>query len=243
MPTYFPQVRNGIISQRPYSSTSSLLHSTNDLESGSRISYSWRTNPLGKFDISWTSIGTDDLSVIESFFHTMAGKYGEFVFLDPSGNLVPHSEIFADGSADPFGGIRAGHTTGFSQVVLPAGGAQGITLCTSVWCKATSSGQSVDIGLTNSHGSVSIPAGSWKRISYTSQVPDNNPVTAFASTSSSILMFGAQCVAMPGPGGYSKTPEGLGLHPHCRFDVDKLTIKYVDYQQCSVQFTIAEFVA
>lgn len=68
---------------------------------GTRFSYSWRTNPLYTFDISWPSIGTDDLATLEAFFVSMAGKYGQFVYLDPAGNLIPQSEIFADGSLDP----------------------------------------------------------------------------------------------------------------------------------------------
>lgn len=111
-----------------------------------------------------------------------------------------------------------------------------------MWCKASSPGQAVNIGLTSNFGTIPLPANSRTRVSHTSVVPNSNPVTAFAS-SSYILMFGAQCVASPGPGAYAKTPEGLGYHPYTRFDSDVLKIQSKDFGQSSVNFSLAEFQA
>jgi hypothetical protein len=238
---YYPQIRSGITTQRPYSTIASFLHSINEMECDVRYSYAWRLNPLSRFEVAHQSISTADLSTLESFFSSMGGRYGSFIFLDPAGNLIPQSEVFADGSTDPFKGTRAGHTSGFSQLVLPAGFAQGIILTTSVCALAASAGVTITIGLTSSSQTFTLPAGVWNRVWYTCSVPDNNPVTAMASTSSSILMFGAQCAPLPGPGAYAKTPEMLGYHANCRFDTDDFKPRYTAYDECAVSLPIVEF--
>jgi hypothetical protein len=183
------------------------------MECDVRYSYAWRLNPLGRFEVAHQSISTSDLATLESFFTSMGGRHGSFIFLDPVDNLIPRSEVFVDGSADPFKGTRAGHTSGFSQLVLPAGSAQGIILTTSVWALAASAGVTITIGLTSSNQTFALPAGVWKRVWYTCAVPGNNAVTALASTSSLVLMFGAQCAPLPGPGAYAKDARMSGLSP------------------------------
>jgi hypothetical protein len=238
---YYPTVRSGITSQKGYSTSAEFLHSTNDMDAGPRYSYAWRLNPLNSFNVTHTSISTADVATLEAFFNSMGGRYGSFIFLDPAGNLLPNSESYVDGSADPFKGTRAGHASTISQLVLPAGSAQGIYLTTSVWVYATAAGQQMNIGLTNSYQTITLPQNSWKRVWFTTQVPDNNPVTALIYTPVSTLMYGAQCSPLPGPGSYGKTPEMLGYHPNCRFDQDDFKTVYRSIDECSVTLQIAEF--
>ena len=238
---YYPQIRSGITTQKGYSTSADFLHSANDMDAGPRYSYAWRLDPLNSFTITHTSISTADVATLEAFFNQMGGRYGSFIFLDPAGNLLPNSEFYVDGSADPFKGTRAGHASTISQLVLPAGSAQGMYLTTSVWVYAASAGQQMNIGLTNAYQTITLPQNIWKRVWFTAQVPDNNPVSALIYTPVSTLMYGAQCAALPGPGSYAKTPEMLAYHSSCRFDTDQLSIKYNDCDQCSLTLPITEF--
>src|ERR1017187_9443340 len=78
----FPQMISGVTSQRPYTSSAEFLHTTNELASGGRIAYSWRTNPLYSWVLTFAHVSTTDVKVLEDFFNLMAGRYGTFTFTD-----------------------------------------------------------------------------------------------------------------------------------------------------------------
>ena len=214
--TYFPQINaSGILTQNGFSSSAAFLHSSNDLDCGVRWSYGWRLDPLWTWTLQYPSITTTEVKVLEDFFNSMCGRYGSFIFLDPSGNLVPNSESFASGLADPFGGTRAGTASSVSATVLPSGDASGIILCTSIWVKPSST-STYDIGFTGSTASVTAPGGVWTRISHSGVVPGSGAISATVSGSSA-TMFGFQCSPTPGPSAYAKTPDGLRPPSKCSF--------------------------
>lgn len=236
--TYFPQLQSGIITQRPYTTEAAFLHATNDLDCGVRYSYSYRTNPLSKFTVNCPSITDAEVTTLENFFNSMNGRYGQFAFLDPVGNLVPNSESFSGGAYDPYQGNRAGYASYLSAQVLPSDG-YGITLCTSVWVQAYA-GAVFNIGFTGSTGNVTVSSGRWTRIWWSGTVQTSGAVYATVS-GPGCTMFGFQCVPLPGPGAYAKTPgSGYGYHPNCRFDTDDFVVRYVGPNQNSVTLPIVE---
>jgi len=237
--TYFPSISNGIITQTGFSSTAAFLNSKTDMECGVRWNYSWRTNPLYSWTLEYPSITSTEAKVLEDFFISMCGRFGTFVFLDPSGNLVPQSESFASGQADPFGGTRAGIVSDLSAVVLPAGGASGITLCTSIWVQPSSTSV-FTIGFSGSIGTVQAPGGTWTRIFHSGVVSGSGAISATVD-GPSCPMFGFSCTPTNGPFAYSKSPEGYGYHPSVRFDQDSFQVKYVGIKQNSVSLKLTEF--
>jgi hypothetical protein len=89
----FPTINGAynITSQRPYVSAPAFLHTTNEMECGVRYAYSWRTNPLCTWSLSYPHIPTNDVITLETFFVSMGGRWGYFTFVD-----------IADGSSHTF---------------------------------------------------------------------------------------------------------------------------------------------
>jgi hypothetical protein len=239
---YFPQLSTVGISmgQRPYTTSSDFLHVNNDMQCGVRYSHSYRTNPLTKFSINFPSITDTEVAILESFFVSQNGKFGQWVFLDPVGNLVPNSETFSDGSTDPFGGHRAGRITSQTQTVL-AGDGGGITLCASMWVKPDSASPTTyTIGITGATTTVTLTTTSWTRIQHAGTVSGSSGVSAIYSGPSSVC-FGFSCVAFGAAGSYAKTPgRGYGYHPNCRFSEDDFIVKQIGINQSSVSLPCVE---
>lgn len=269
MPTYFPQINaQGVMVQRPFATTHAFLTSAAESPSGRRYGYSWRDEPLGRWDLQYPAITEAEFATLETFFSQMEGRLGEFAFLDPGANLIRYSEDFSGATwerydasqggtgADPFGGSRAravssGGSNGMlASVVLPEGDAAGFVLCGSVWVRSPWA-STLSIGFIDSGFSVlgnrlwDLPAGAWTRIHHGMAIGTNSPIRlligGFATWASSLELFGAQVAPLPGPGGYQKTPGNYGLRSKCRFDVDRLEARYVAPGQVSVRLKIAEF--
>lgn len=268
MPTYFPQINaSGVMVQRPYTTAYSYRTTAQDQETGRRFGYAWRDEPMARWSLEYQSITEDEVAVLEQFFAQMSGRFGEFCYLDPGGNLVRHSEDFSANTwerydsavgaaaADPFGGQRASIVTGggngmMATYVLPEGDAAGRVLCGSVWAKSAGGGSLV-IGFIDAgfnvlwHREWALPAGQWRRIHASGVVPSGSPVRlligGFGSWAGQTLsIFGAQAVPMPGPGAYARTPGRYGLYPRCRFDTDRFEVRYVGPRECRLSLSIAE---
>lgn len=276
---YYPQLLNGMIAQKPYTPGKEYKTVSNDLPSGYRYSYAWRgagltgqpSGPLGRWEIPYSTLTDAEAATLESFFVSMQGRYGQFTFLDPAGNLVQNSEnlsdiswtaynavsVSASGVADPFGGTGAqtltssGTNSMLATSILPAGGASGFVLCVSAWVRPQAA-QTLYIGMVDSgfstlSGGISwtLAANAWKRISARITLATSSSVSmligGLASWSgTSIDIFGSQCVANSGPGGYASTPGNYGYHTNCQFDIDTLTLEYNGYNKTAARVVIVE---
>lgn len=210
MPTYFPQLA-GVLAQYPYTSSASYATIRDDMDMGRRYAFSqigaglsrFPTEPLYRWPNNYSQLTDAQAVTLETFFDSMAGRFGEFAYLDPGGNLVQYSEdlshsswgkfnlsLTASGITDPYGGTRATQVTSsgangiLSTIVLETlvNGTLGMSFCGSVWLRAASSGQSIWIafeyvGLGTFHAStIALPAGVWKRVNTPiSVVPSNSP--------------------------------------------------------------------
>lgn len=269
---YFPQINaQGVMVQRPYGAGHAYKTTVVELPCGITNVWGWRgmavanclDRPLGVFDISYSAITDAEVDVLHAFFVSMRGRWGEFSYLDPHGNLVPASENFADaswalqdvnrtpGQADPFGGAQATRITATGAgplqcTVLPGGGASGFVLNASVWAKAASAGQQLTVAFLDSGNSVlssttrTLPNGLWVRAEHAATLTTNSPIRARMSGMTDVMLFGAQCVPAPGPGGYMKTPGKRGLYPKCRFDQDTFQPRYAGPNQNSLKLAIVE---
>ncbi len=218
MPTYFPQIgSSGIISQLPYNKSqrfNSIYQASrfgrpySTSRRGSGLNY-YATGPLSDFQVAYTAITDAEVQTLLTFFNAQQGKYGEFIFLDPAGNLINNSEDFsqtswtsqetsvsisATGVADPWGGTRATTLTAtssnsnLSPIVIPSGSLPtGFVLSASVYLRALAANQTLAIGFVDSGFSVlgsqtwSLPQNKWKRIDFS---------LAISSTSYIRVLFG-----------------------------------------------------
>ena len=273
-----------IITQRPYQSSCEFSTIYQDVDTsrpygvpqrgsgllGDDSSELFPLNPLGNFNINFVAMEDADWATLNAFFVSMAGRYGEFIFLDPNGNLINNSEDFTKstwnatsvsiglGTTDPFGGGRATLLTAtstnsnFVSTVLPLGSASGQTLTASVYVKPSSSGQSMCIGFVDSGFSVlantitPCPVGKWTRIQCTIELATSSYIRVLIGgfgtwNSTTVALFGPQCSPLPDAGGYVKSPDNYGYHPTCRFDADVLTRKTIGPNQNSTSIPVVEY--
>jgi len=104
----FPLIGGGhIVSQYPYTTAPAFLHTKVDMPCGVRWSYSWRTNPLRTFVVSYRSIPTADVKTLEEFFNSMSGRYGTFSFMDlEAGNVHPNCRFDQDNFQVTYNGVN-----------------------------------------------------------------------------------------------------------------------------------------
>jgi hypothetical protein len=276
---YFPQfmTSKAMVQLDSYKSQTSFRTIVVDIESGPRQTYglygtglnNFPTDGLGKYQA--TVVITDaELVALRDFFEDRNGRLEEFIFLDPSGNLVKYSEDFANVdwtktnlslgalTTDPYNGslaypITATTSDGFmSAPVLPAGDASGFVLTASAWVKPQSPGQTLEIGFTDGGGSVLgsrtwqiTTVGRWYRIHYTHTLASAAAVRmklgGFSTwNATTIHVFGVQVVALPAEGGYVKSPACYGYRPKCRFDMDEFKWRKTGPDENTVSFSIEE---
>lgn len=275
---YFPQflsTKGG--AQLPYQTEQAYETVVVDMPSAPRHVYARRgagltnfpTGPLWRFTHQ-LNITDAELATLRSFFQSQNGRLEEFVYLDPSGNLLKYSEDFSQADweknsvtvgsavADPFGGTRATAMTATSSnsninaYVLPAGSGSGLVLTSSVYVKPQSSGGSLAIGFIDSgftvldSRQVSIPtAGQWYRIICPTTLASSSTIRVLIGgfgtwNATTLHLFGAMCAPLPAENNYVKSPEFWGYHAKCRFDVDDLRWRKVGPNQNTVNLTIKE---
>jgi hypothetical protein len=193
----YPQLTNAMIAQRGYQPIAAFKTTVQDTDAGLRTAWSWYggalagfpTGPLYNWKLGY-SITDAERITLEAFFASALGKFSQFTYLDPAGNLCQISEDFTNsaawaltgvtvtstGQADPFGGTSACVLTssaangGIVTPVLPAtAAALGVVLCGSVYAKVSTA---MNLFLALSNGSsplasatVALPANIWRRIS------------------------------------------------------------------------------
>lgn len=269
-PTYFPQLSSGSSAQLPYTSRKSFESVISDMDTGKRYTYAKLVSPLSHWDLNFSMLTDANRATIESFFNQQQGRLQPFTFLDPAGNLCQYSEDFSQAAwvksgltlgaavADPFGGNGAtsisstGTNGNLSTLVLPNGGASGFVLCGSVWAKAAAANQQLTIGLADhlltilGSSTWDLAQGVWTRIFFSMTLASSDNINLLIGglntwgTSQVISLFGAQCVPLPGPGGYAKSPGDYGLHSNCRFDTDKLELTANEPNSWSLRLPIQE---
>lgn len=278
MPTYFPQLNSaGVLTQRPYSAGMAFQTSVVDMPCGKRHAWSWRgagltgfpTRALGRWTLNYAAITPAELSILLSFFASMRGRWGQFTYLDPHGNLIPNSEVFSDGTwtrqtltvgsavDDPFGGNRATRMTGNGSnslmyaTVLPDGGATGYVLNASVYLRPQYNGSMFLAFIDSGFGllafnTYTLLGGQWTRIELPTTLATNSYIRVLIGgggtwgTGAVVDVFGAQCTPCGAAGGYMRSPGKPGLYTKCRFDTDALNPRYVGPNEISLSVPIVE---
>ena len=258
----FPALNaNGLYTQLPYGVSQAFLTSTEAQANGRRYASAQRTEPLRRFSVTYSQLTDAEASVLEAFFDQMKGRYGQFGWLDPAGNLVRYSEDFGHGTwvkqnvtsgaavADPFGGMRATALAfsglGVLKTDLEPVGLAGYTLCASAWLKATSGGQTCDIGITDESTYYSktfaIPEA-WTRVWFPRKITGSGTVTwAISCPGGGLQICSPQMTPTPGPGPYVRSPAMYGYRPKCFFGTDTLAVRVLGPNQRSAGFTVEEW--
>jgi hypothetical protein len=93
----FPQIKPGIITQRPYGESLHFLTAKNEIASGHRYAWSWRASALRRWTLEYPAISQLEAGTLELFFDTMQGRLTEFSFTCPrTGTVYPRCRFDQD---------------------------------------------------------------------------------------------------------------------------------------------------
>jgi hypothetical protein len=257
---HFPQLSTGCLAQYPFRILHRRRAVVNESMGGERFtSFDAFTQGL-EWDLPYRGLSTEESANLRELFETCEGRRGEFLFADPSGNLLKRSEQFnqapwvsdpqlawTGGVDDPHGGHAAMHvqnnsglTQAFKQTVMvPAS----YETCFSVWAKSSSAGEVV-VRRTSGPEAVTaaIPlGGEWRRIETAAVLTGTTVGVELAVEipgTAAVEFFAAQMEAQKYPSGYKRTLADSGIYPAARFAQDELIIEADGFQTFATRVRI-----
>jgi len=259
----------GVRAHYPNSVAFEHLTNVTNLPPGPRTAYSWRNEPLARFTLNLKGLTDAETATIENFFRSMKGRFGRFIYVDPTGNLLQNSEDFTQASwttscivgaatADPAGGTAATILSGdgsgnasLSQAVSIDPAAVGSPACFSVYLKAITAAGAFNIfatdGATTINQSCNLSTTSWLRVVLPWTFGASGAVTigiggnlSWTGTNQ-IAVFGPMLSMTPAAAAYLRTPGFWALHRYCRFDQDAFDANSRGPNQSDVTLKIVEF--
>lgn len=244
MTLVFPQLNTGAVGQYPLIRRRRYSGVTNILSDGSMVSYHDSAPTVNSWDLTLRDLTDMEAESIRNLFQAVEGRRGSFTFLDPTANLLAHSEEFEKscwdrapmlqvtaGVDDPLGGMRAIRLINAGQSVETL--SQSLTApawfgyCFSVY--ARSRGNS-PLSLTRSASSGAhtrvFPLGSgWMRCVLSGALNTLDQTVRFTlelPPGASVDVFGMQAEAQPSASAYKPSGARNGVFEDARFDADVL---------------------
>lgn len=224
-----------------------------------------QAGPLFRWNLQIGPLTDAEAAALQSFYAARNGAYESFIFFDPLDNLLRWSEDFSQapwvktspsalqityGIGDPQGGTSAQTLTNTGASVNTisqplAANPLGITFTASVWLM----GAGVPVTLRISDGASQVFSkqvtltGSWQRYSVTGSFTASGAQIVCEvdlPANASAVFFGAQLVATPGPGAYSRTTTVSGYHAKCCFDATPPKHRVIAPGHNQIKFAIVE---
>jgi hypothetical protein len=234
----YPQLSNGAACQFPFEKT--LLYRTivNLVEDGSRIVLEDPNAVAVRWKLSYSGLTDTELTALQSFFESAAGRLQTFTFLDPSGNLLTWSEDFSQtawqkstflqcqtGVGDPLGTQRATTVPNNGSAALAL--VQSISVPSSAFCcfsffVRSNSAAVVTLSRGDASETVSV-SNSWQRVFLATAASDGSATSSFSiviPAGVAVDLFGMQVEAQTSPSTYVQTLDQSGVYPATRFDSD-----------------------
>ena len=252
----FPQLLSGATVQYPNSKTNPFPVIFNLQEDGSRY-WAEPTDSSLRWRLTFTGLSTLEANTLRTFFAATKGKLNDFLFLDPSGNLLIWSEDVARPNwlKAPF--TSASSAGEINSVVHTLGGEAGSVssisqmlqvpseslICASLKARSSAPGV-LKLFITDSVLEVYVSVvltDAWKVVNVAHQGSGSGQqklveisLPSGGTAEITELMVSPQ----PFPAAYVPTRERNGIHQKTRFDQDDLVVTASDKDEYSCQMFI-----
>lgn len=237
MTTCYPQLSTGATGQFPLTKAFTYRTIENRLIDGSSIRLADADATTVAWNLEYRGLTTEERTLLESFFASVAGPLKTFLFLDPCGNLLRYSDDLSNAvwavdsllRADPIEGLlvvtNASQTSqSFRQrVAAPAA----FRYCGSALLRCEENITATAF-LSGAVGKVAFPTrvGSEWTVVSASGIPggDTDEVTFGIELPAGVRVqvSGLQLEAQPGRSGYKRTSSVNGCFTETRFDQSSL---------------------
>lgn len=241
---YFPQLATGAVGQFPITKRRTLRTLVSTCDSGAEVKWFDFRAAKVEWELVFQGMTDAERQVLEGFFEQMQGRLQNFVFLDPTGNLLKWSEALAtpawqpdafvsvtEGIRDPSGDTRASGicNTGAAPARIQQ------TLEIPAWYQYAFSAYL----RSDAHAGIALFAGAganetvtafdagptWRRFSILAQPGGGEEAVRFGlelPARGSAEVFGLQVEAQPSASAYKKSGSRGGVYASSRFADDVL---------------------
>ena len=237
----YPQLSTGALSQFPIRKRRWSRTICNTAADGSVVKLADPGAETTEWRLEYTGLSDGEAAALAHFFEQAEGTLGEFVFLDPTGNLLAWSGDLTKpvwtsgpflartgGSADPHGGLCGWHVrnngAGAQSVSQTLSAPGDYRYCLSVYARAEAP---VSVKLVVGPNSRDYEIGSdWSRIAFAASGGIGGESVAFAVEvpgGGEIDLFGFQAEAQGSPSCYRASTTG-GVHANTRLRYDILPL-------------------
>ncbi len=243
---YFPQLASGASGQFPLERhTFRRVIRTQQMDGRQ-----WKAVDESSGRISWLlwyrGLTAAECREVENLFHSVEGRLGSFVFLDPADNLLVWSvDLLREawtrdpfiqlqvGVADPFGGTGATRLVNSSTVTQKVEQALAVPCwyqyCLSGWIRSDSGGEVTLFGRSGSSGDARTVRGQsgWRRVSLPVKLGGRDELMRFGletGGNQSVEVYGLQVEAQAAASGYKRTRSRSGVYRTARFGQDVLEV-------------------
>jgi hypothetical protein len=241
----FPQLMSGASAQYPTVRRRRVRAIANRLLDGSVIRYADTGATSNVWDLSFRDLTDSESEAVQDLFQAVEGRKGTFAFLDPTANLLAHSEeldqacwtvgpmiAISGGIDDPLGGKRGMRLINAAQISQSI--VQGIEapawFCYTFSLYAKSAGGTISLSRSSSgatHARVFPLGPGWSRCVLSGSLSSSDTMVRFGvevAAGATVDLFGLQVEAQPSVSAYKRTRERGGVHPNARFDDDILRL-------------------
>jgi hypothetical protein len=242
----FPQLSTGAGAQYPMIRRRRVRTAANHLRDGSVITYADTAFASNGWDLALRDLTDEESEAVRHLFESVEGRRGTFTFVDPSANLLAHSDVLQEtcwlkgplvqitaGIDDPLGGRRGVRLTNAAQTVQAVSqlleAPAWFTYTFSAYVRAA--GQT-NVALTRSTPSIShsrqygVGPG-WTRCVLSGALNTSGTAVRFSlelPAATAVDIFGMQVEAQPCASAYKATGDRDGIYKSARFDDDVLQL-------------------
>jgi hypothetical protein len=240
---YYPQMSTGAIAQFPIESSVQRRTIVSETLGGARLKNSDPDVNVISWTLRYTGLTDVERTAVEQLFNAAEGRLHNFLFLDPSSNLLRWSKDLSrpvwradpllqleecDGLVPPEKGTRAINGAQISQFIEQTVEAPGwYHYCLSVYAKSPTP-TLVGLAIQTADGVARTQTKvhqQWKRCICSGQVQGTATEIACRielRPGASVELFAPQCDAQPNPSPYMLTANRGGIYPKTRFSEDRL---------------------
>lgn len=240
MTLYFPQLATGTAGQFPLTKTQVRRTVVNRMADGSEVRFTDADAASVVWDLEYRGLSDAERTALAEFFGTTSGRLRSFVFLDPCGNLLAHSEVLTNPvwQVDALMRVEAGSES--TRLVNTAQEAQSVSqavdaparfrFCGSAEIRCDST-EGVRLWLGDGEARIwsDVTAGPrWSPFACSGEFDSDGASVTFGielGAGAVVHVRGLQLEAQPARSGHRRTATHTGRYEDTRFDQDELVFR------------------
>ncbi|HLH01674.1 MAG TPA: hypothetical protein VKX25_02810 [Bryobacteraceae bacterium] len=257
---FFPQLATGALAQYPIRKNIATRNIRNVLPDGSLVLFPDPEAGHIIWELAYQDLTAQEVSALTGLFTSCQGRFGSFIFIDPTDNMLQQSaNLLASpwmaspglsvraNALDPNGGTGAFVLTNNSQINAQLSQALYVPAnyqyCLSVYASSqqATSMQITRTGPATAQASTVQLTNQWNRVTSSGALADTGPgitVSFGIPAGAQVTLFGPQLEAQPLPSRYRPTLSQSAIYTDAHWGVDALPVSAEAPNLYSTAFTI-----